>query len=210
MLHELQALVNRQSERSETDLKGAANALLTQQFLYYENDRQSRHYMTVTRHFEYYKHLFDALGWQLYADKDFAYVGVLPGDEETYLQLGIEATLMMFTARQIFEEGIEENKTQHGRVYIAVENLVARYETLVKRSRPLRPVLKDILALFVRHGLIARADDDESGNPTIALLPALRQVAGDRVLERVEAHIAASRAQREVGENAGETEAGEI
>jgi hypothetical protein len=194
MLQDLGHVLNRQSERAEDDFKRAANALLVQQFLYFENERQTRHYQTVMRHFDYFKNLFDALGWQLYADRDFAYVGVLPSDEESYLQLGLDATLILFTARQLFEDGIENSQTQQGRVYVAVEDLLARFEALTRRERPSRPAMKELVSLFARHGLFAKTEDDESGNQVVALLPALRQIAGDRVLERIEAQVAASKA----------------
>jgi hypothetical protein len=194
MLQDLTHVLSRQTEQTEEHFKRAANALLVQQFLYFENDRQTRHYLTVTRHFEYFENLFDALGWKLYYDRDFAYVGVLPGDDETYLQLGLDATLILFTARQLFEEGVETSQTQQGRVYVAIENLLARFEALTRRERPSRPAMKELVSLLARHGMVAKADDDESGNQAVALLPALRQVAGDRVLERIEAQVAASKA----------------
>ena len=208
MLHDLVHVLGRQTEQTEEDFKRAANALLVQQFLYFEHERQTRHYLTVTRHFEYFENLFDALGWKLYADRDFAYVGVLPGDDETYQQLGLDATLILFTARQLFEEGVETSQTQQGRVYVAIEDLLARFEALTRRERPSRPAMRELVSLFTRHGMVAKVDDDESGNQTLALLPALRQVAGDRVLDRIEAQVAASKTSAgNVNEESVSTEA---
>lgn len=200
MLNELRRLLDKHADLSEADLRGAANALLTQQFLYLENDRQLSQYRIITRHIDYFSDLFDALGWQLLVDNDFGYVGILPSNEESYLPLNLEQTLFLFIARLMFEDGVETRQTQNGRVYVSSEDLLARYESLTCRVRPKITDFRDILKLFQHHGLVVREEDDPITKlPRLALLPALRQVAGDHIMERLESHL--SKVQQ------GETEA---
>jgi len=190
MLNELRRLLDKHDDLSEDDLRGAANALLTQQFLYLENDRQLPQYRIITQHIDYFNDLFDALGWQLLVDNDFGYVGILPSDEESYLPLNLEQTLFLFIARLMFEDGVETRQTQNGRVYVSSEDLLTRYESLTHRIRPKANDYRDILKLFQYHGLVVREEDDPVTRlPRLALLPALRQVAGDHIMERLEGYL---------------------
>ena len=50
MLHDLKRLLDRHDDLSEADFKEAANALLTRQFLYLDNDR--RHYLRIPRNLD--------------------------------------------------------------------------------------------------------------------------------------------------------------
>ena len=191
MLNELRRLLEKHEGLTESDVRGAANALLMQQFLYLDNDRQLTDYRLVTRHIDYYRDLFDALGWQLVVDNDFGYVGILPSDEESYLSLTLEETLFLFTVAQMFEEGIEARQTQNGRVHVSSEDVLARFESLTHRERPKLTDFREILKLLQRHGLIDREEEDPVTRlPHLALLPALRQVAGGHILDRLEAYLA--------------------
>jgi hypothetical protein len=193
MLNDLKRLLEQDPARTEADFREASNALLTQQFLYLSNERQARFYRTVMDHTEYFRNLVRAVGWTLFVDTDFGYVGVLPENDESYLGLGLDATLLLLVARQMFEEAFETHQTREGRFYVTTEDLLTRYETLSHRVRPNKGLLKDILATFVRHGVVARGEDGEqAGMPILALLPALRQIAGENILKRIEAHVAAA------------------
>ena len=141
MLRDLHSAIHRQEKYIEVDFKEAANILLTKQFVYLENSRQARHYRTVVDNLEYFRDLFDALGWQLYVDHDFGYAGVLPNDAETYYPLSTEATLLLFTARLVFEEGVEAHQTREGKVFIEAEDMLMRYEALTRTSTPIRDLL---------------------------------------------------------------------
>jgi hypothetical protein len=192
MLNDLRRLLDREPPNgaTELDFRDAAQALLRRQFLYVDQERDARHYRLVVRHQEYFRNLFDAIGWQIHEDQDFGLVGLLPDDEENYLALDLEQTLVLFVARLMFEEGIEAHETREGCVHAAGEDLLARYEALTHRERPRLPVFRDILKLFRRHGLVRLGEDDPvSRLPSLALLPALRLIAGDRYLERLEAHL---------------------
>jgi hypothetical protein len=194
MLNELRRLLEKHVALTEADLRNAANALLTQQFLYLENDRQLPHYRLVTQHIEYYRDLFDALGWKLLVDNDFGYVGILPSDEESYQPLSLEETLLLFIAAQMFEEGVEARQTRNGRVYISSEDMLARYESLTRRDRPKITDFRDTLKLLQRHGLVFKEDDDPVTKlPRLALLPALRQIAGERIMTRLESYLSKAR-----------------
>jgi len=190
MLGELRRLLEKHEGLTESDLRGAANALLTQQFLYLDNEKQLSNYRLVTRHLDYYRDLFDALGWQLVVDNEFGYVGVLPSDEESYLPLNLEETLFLFIAAQMFEDGIETRQTQNGLVHVSSEDMLARYESLTHRPRPKVTDFREILKLLQQHGLISKEEEDSVTKlPRISLLPALRQITGGRVLERLEAYL---------------------
>ncbi len=192
MLNDLRRLLDREPPNSatEADFREAAQALLGRQFLYVDQERDARHYRLVVRHQEYFRNLFDAIGWQIHEDQDFGLVGLLPDDEENYLPLDLEQTLVLFIARLMFEEGIEAHETREGCVHVASEDFLVRYEALTHRERPRLPVLRDILKLFRRHGLVRLGEDDAvSRLPSLALLPALRLIAGDRYMERLEAYL---------------------
>jgi hypothetical protein len=204
MLHDLKRLLDRHEDLSEADFKEAANTLLTRQFLYLDDDR--RHYRLISDYFEYFRDLFEALGWQLYQDRDFAYVGVLPGDDETFQRLDLTETLFLFVARLAFEEGVAARQTQDGLVHLGGDALLERYLALTHRDAPKKGDFVELLKRFKRHGLLRFGEEDAaSGLPRLALLPALRQVAGDRCLERLEAHIAKTARDEEpdaIGEGA--------
>ena len=158
MLRDLKYLLDRNDELSESDFKSAANALLTRQFLYLADERP--HYRLITDHFEYFRALFDALGWQLYLDQDFGYVGVLPGDEETYLRLDLTETLLLFVARLTFEEGVEARQTQDGKVHLSSADLLERYLALTHREPPKKGDYIGLLKRYQRHGLLRFGDED--------------------------------------------------
>lgn len=191
MLTDLRRLLDREpTGHTEADFRDAAQALLSRQFLYLDQEREARHYRLILRNLEYFRDLFDALGWQIHADQDFGYVGLLPDDEESYLPLDLEETQFLFVARLMFEEGVEARETREGRVHVDAEDLLARYEALTRRERPRLQAFRQLLKLFQRHGLVRIGDDDPVTRlPRLALLPALRLIAGDRYLERLEAHL---------------------
>ncbi len=115
---------------------------------------------------------------------------MLPGDDETFQRLVLTETLFLFVARLAFEEGVAARQTQDGLVHLCGDALLERYLALTHRDAPKKGDFVDLLKRFKRHGLLRFGEEDAaSGLPRLALLPALRQVAGDRCLERLEAHV---------------------
>jgi hypothetical protein len=129
---------------------------------------------------------------------------VLPLETEAYARLRLTDTLVLLCLRLLYEEGVERFEVRDGAVYTATETLLGRYETLLKRPRPRRPELMDILARLRRHALIEIGDDDETGLPMLRILPTIRLVTGGRVQERIRAFIDAAEQAPDEDEVSGE------
>ncbi len=80
-------------------------------------------------------------------------------------------------------------QAQHGSVWVDGEDLLGRYETLVRRERPRRTDFHDILARFARHGLIERRQEEGQDLPRVRILPSIRVVTGEEVLKRLEGYV---------------------
>lgn len=188
MLKDLQRVLDRNPEADAADLRQAAAELLARQFLLFEDVRARRWYQTVLRHYDYYDNLLDAFGWTLHRDEELGFVGVVPGSEGAALALRLDETGMVLVARLLFEEGMEAFRADRGGVWVDAEELLARYEALIRRERPKKTRFQEILRVLHRHGLLREgAEDPATGLPRLRLLPTLRVVAGEAVLRRLEA-----------------------
>lgn len=187
MLTDLRTLVQRHESLEAEDLVRAARQLLDAQFLYAGGRGQRDAYTLVSSHFGYFSDLFAALGWTLYRDPDFDFLGLLPAEDESCLALKQDESALLLVARLLFEEGLEQFQAQHGTVWVDGETWLERYETLLRRERPKRTRFMEIVALFVRHGLAERGETDPaSGLPRLGLRPAIRLVTPERSLVRLE------------------------
>lgn len=196
MLSELRRLVEKSEDYLEADFRKAAADLLGQQFLFADAPRQRRSYQIVSRHFDYYQKLFDALGWELRFDREFGYLGLVPGEGQSYLPLKQDETLTLLLLRLMYEEGLEQFQAEQGRVKVAAEELLQRYELLLKRERPQKTRFLEILQLFKRQNLVALGEESsEQPLPPIHVLPSVRAVTGQMVLERLEAFAESEEAQ---------------
>ena len=192
MLRDLRQVCERDESGEPDDFRAAARALLTHQFVLLERPRDRAVYRLVANQFDYFTDLLDALGWTLHRDDQLGIIGVLPLETEAYARLRLTDTLVLLCLRLLYEEGVERFEVRDGAVYTATETLLGRYETLLKRPRPRRPELMDILARLRRHALIEIGDDDETGLPMLRILPTIRLVTGGRVQERIRAFIEAA------------------
>jgi hypothetical protein len=197
MLRDLRQVCERDESGEPDDFRAAARALLTHQFLLLERPRDRAVYRLVANQFDYFTDLLDALGWTLHRDDQLGIIGVLPLETEAYARLRLTDTLVLLCLRLLYEEGVERFEVRDGAAYTATE-------TLLKRPRPRRPELMDILARLRRHALIEIGDDDETGLPMLRILPTIRLVTGGRVQERIRAFIDAAEQAPDEDEVSGE------
>lgn len=190
MLNDLRKAADKSELYEPEDFQRAAGELLARQFLYADHPRQRGHYLLVTRELEYFRKLFAALNWSLKHDADLLYVGILPRDGEASLRLKHEEALLLLTLRLLYEEALERFEMDQGSAYTDTETWLTRYEILTRRERPNLSRLREIVALFARHGLVQRGEEDaEEKNMRLKIRPALRLVAGDAWLARLEAFL---------------------
>lgn len=191
MLRDLRQVCERPGQAEPADFRAAAAALLRRQFLLLERIGDRDAYRLVVNHFDYFSNLFDALGWTLHRDDTFGLVGLLPGEAEGYRHLRLVDSLMLLCLRLLYEEGMERFDAREGCVFAQAEALLGRYETLLKRKRPLLSDFREILRRLRRYSLIEMQDETEDGLPIIRILPTIRLVTGDQVQGRIAAYVGA-------------------
>ena len=183
MLRDLRQVCERPGQAEPADFRAAAAALLRRQFLLLERTGDRDAYRLVVNHFDYFSNLFDALGWTLHRDDTFGLVGLLPGDAEGYRHLRC--------LRLLYEEGMERFEAREGCVFAQAEALLGRYETLLKRKRPLLSDFREILRRLRRYSLMEMQEETADGLPVIRILPTIRLVTGDQVQGRIAAYVGA-------------------
>ncbi|MBI2380213.1 MAG: DUF4194 domain-containing protein [Gammaproteobacteria bacterium] len=190
MLSDLKKAADKSELYEPEDFQRAAGELLARQFLYADHPRQRGHYLLVTRELEYFRKLFEALNWVLRHDPDLLYVGILPRDGEASLRLKHEEALLLLTLRLLYEEALERYDMDQGSAWTDTETWLMRYEVLTRRERPNLSRLREIVALFARHGIVQRGEEDgEARILRLKIRPAVRLVAGDAWLSRLEAFL---------------------
>ncbi len=189
MLRDLKHLCDRYPETEESMFRGAARALLERQFLFLERGRDRESYRTVINHFDYYRNLFDALGWTLHQDDDFGFVALVPGETESFARLRLVDTLLVLCLRLLYEEGMDRFEVQEGSVFVDAETLLGRYEALLRRERPRITEFREILKRLVRHSVIETGEPGEDGLPRIRILPSIRLVTGVQAQKRLATYL---------------------
>ena len=200
MLRDLRQVCERPGQAEPADFRAAAAALLRRQFLLLERTGDRDAYRLVVNHFDYFSNLFDALGWTLHRDDTFGLVGLLPGEAEGYRHLRLVDSLMLLCLRLLYEEGMERFEAREGCVFAQAEALLGRYETLLKRKRPLLSDFREILRRLRRYSLIEMQEETEDGLPVIRILPTIRLVTGDQVQGRIAAYVGALATRDETDE----------
>lgn len=190
MLRDTRHLLERHGDLDEDSLRQAASLLLGRQFLYLHRPRDRDTYRLVLNHYDYFRNLFDALGWSLHRDDDFGFLGLLPGETENFARLKLVDTLLVLALRLLYEEGMDRMEVQEGCVYAEAEELLGRYETLLRRKRPGLTEMRAILARLARFGLI-ETDEVHGGDllPKLRILPGIRVVTDSRVMERLAGYM---------------------
>ncbi|MFP8967168.1 DUF4194 domain-containing protein [Pokkaliibacter sp. CJK22405] len=188
MLGDLVKAARKAENHEADDFILAAKQLIANQFLYAEKTSQRSHYFLVTEHLEYFRNLFEAIGWNLVYQADEAFVGILPGEDERTLRLKLDESLFLLVMRQLYEEKLESFEVESGRAYVDLDKLLQSFEHLTSKELPNETRMKDILALFARHGIIERGKPHETDpkNFTLVIQPVIRQVVVEDYLGQLE------------------------
>ena len=209
MLRDLRQVCERPGQAEPADFRAAAATLLRRQFLLLERTGDRDAYRLVVNHFDYFSNLFDALGWTLHRDDTFGLVGLLPGEAEGYRHLRLVDSLMLLCLRLLYEEGMERFAAREGCVFAQAEDLLSRYETLLKRKRPLLGDFREMLRRLRRYSLIELQEETVEELPVIRILPTIRLVTGDQVQGRIAA-FTDSQAERDEGGEEGDRAAASL
>jgi hypothetical protein len=188
MLHDLKHLADRH-ELEPDDLRQAARILLERQFLFSQRKKDQDAYRLIRNHFDYFQNLFDALGWTLERDDDFAFLGIVPMETESFARLKLVETLLILCLRLLYEEGVEHFEVNEGSVYVEMENVLNRYEAQTRRVRPNRGNALELFRSFKRFGIIELGEPDSGHLPQIRILPSIRKVTDRNVLARLQAYL---------------------
>ena len=189
MLGDLQKIISRSDKYAAGDFTHAANLLLTHQFLHADRPSHRDSYFLIASHIDYFKNLFEAIGWSVIYQPDEAYLGILPQGEECNLKLRLDESLLLLCLRQQYEEKLENFEVDSGRAFTSSNALLSLYENLTGKEIPNETRLKEILALFARHGVIERGkpNETEPKNILFAILPTIRQVVVEDYIGQLEA-----------------------
>lgn len=188
MLGDLQKIIGRSDQYQASDFSRAANQLLTNQFLYAERPGHRESYFLVTSHVEYFKNLFEAIGWTFVHQPDEAYMGIIPKGEERFMRLRLDESLLLLCIRQQYEQRLENFDVEAGQAYTSTDELLTLYENLTRKEIPNETRLKEILSLFSRHGVIERGKPDEMDPKNIPLKinPVIRQIVVEDFIRQLE------------------------
>ncbi|MFB9885411.1 DUF4194 domain-containing protein [Balneatrix alpica] len=208
MLGDLVKAAKKAEHHEAEDFIQAAKVLLANQFLYADKSSQRQHYFLISENLEYFRNLFEAIGWTLVHQAEEAFVGILPGDEERTLRLKLDESLLLLCLRQLYEEKLENFEVESGRAYVDLDKFLQTYEHLTSKELPNETRMKDILALFARHGLIERGRPHETDpkNFTLVIQPVIRQVVVEDYLGQLEQLVATAPAEQ-AEDNEGDDEA---
>ncbi|WP_432695931.1 DUF4194 domain-containing protein [Marinobacterium sp. YM272] len=189
MLGDLQKVVSRNDQHQADDFVRAANQLLTSQFLYADRPSHREHYFLVAGNVEYFRNLFDAIGWSLIYQPDEAYLGILPQGEERVLRLRLDESLLLLCLRQQYEAKLEAFEVEDGKAFTSSDEMLRLYDNLTGKEIPNETRLKEILSLFTRHGVIERGKPEETApkNIPIRINPTIRQVVVEDYIGQLEA-----------------------
>ena len=189
MLSDLQKVISRSDRYVAEDFTKAANQLLTQQFLYADRSGHRDSYFLITSHVEYFKNLFEAIGWSFIHQPEEAYLGILPQGEERHMRLRLDESLLLLCLRQLYELRLENFEVENGQAFTHTDEWLSTYENLTRKEIPNETRLKEIIGLFVRHGVIERgkADINDPKNIPLQINPVIRQVIVEDYIGQLEA-----------------------
>ena len=189
MLGDLQKALERNEKTTEYDFVRAANSLLTNQFLYADRPAQRDNYFLIAQNMNYFRNLFSAIGWSVVYQPDEAYLGIVPQGEERVMRLKLDESLLLLCLRQMYEQKLENFEVEGGKAYITSDEMLSTYQSLTGKEIPNETRLKEILALFTRHGVIERgkADETDPKNIPLGIYPTIRQVVVEDYIRQLEA-----------------------
>ena len=189
MLGDLQKIVSRSEQNDAADFSRAANLLLSNQFLHADRSSHRDSYFLIAAHIDYFRNLFEAIGWSFIYQPDEAYMGILPQGEERNVKLRLDESLLMLCMRQQYEAKLESFEVESGRAYTNTNELLSLYENLTGKELPNETRMKEIMSLFNRHGIIERGKINETDpkNVPFSILPTIRQVVIEDYIGQLEA-----------------------
>lgn len=105
------------------------------------------------------------------------------------MRLKLDESLFMLCLRQQYEQKLEAFEVEGGRAYITTDELLTVYENMTGRELPNETRLKELLALFSRHGIVERGKPHETDPKNIPLTinPSIRQVVVEDFIGQLEA-----------------------
>lgn len=189
MLGDLQKVVSRNEQHQTDEFIHAANLLLTSQFLYADRPVHREPYFLIAGNVEYFRNLFEAIGWSLVYQPDEAYLGILPQGEERVMRLRLDESLLLLCLRQMYEAKLEGFEVEDGKAFTSSDDLLRLYGNLTGKEIPNETRLKEILSLFSRHGIVERGKSDETDpkNVPLRINPTIRQVVVEDYIGQLEA-----------------------
>jgi len=189
MLGDLQKAAARSDKHQPDDFVHAANLLLTSQFLYADRSGHRDSYFLIATNIDYFRNLFEAIGWSLIYQPDEAYLGVVPRGEQRQMRLRLDESLFLLVLRQQYEQKLEGFEVEDGKAYSSTDELLTTYENLTGKEIPNETRLKEILSLFSRHGILERGKPNEADpkNLPLRINPAIRQVVVEDYIRQLEA-----------------------
>ncbi|GAA0693606.1 hypothetical protein GCM10009104_21210 [Marinobacterium maritimum] len=189
MLGDLQKIVSRNEQHDADDFIRAAGLLLSSQFLYADRPVHRDSYFLIASNLDYFRNLFEAIGWTLAYQPDEAFLGIIPQGEERVLKLKLDESLLMLCLRQQYEQKLENFEVESGKAYTTTDDLLRLFASLTGKDIPNETRLKEILSLFTRHGLVERGKVEETDPKNIPLRinPTIRQVVVEDYIGQLEA-----------------------
>ena len=189
MLGDLQKTVSRNDQHDADDFIHAASQLMSSQFLYADRPVHRDSYFLIAGNLDYFRNLFEAIGWSLIYQPDEAFLGILPQGEQRVLKLKLDESLLMLCLRQQYEQKLENFEVEGGKAYTSTDELLRLFANLTGKDIPNETRLKEVLSLFTRHGLIERGKLDETDPKNIPLRinPTIRQVVVEDYIGQLEA-----------------------
>jgi len=189
MLGDLQKLAARSDKHQPDDFVRAANLLLTSQFLYADRAGHRDSYFLIASHVDYFRNLFEAIGWSFLYQPDEAYLGVVPQGEQRQMRLKLDESLLLLCLRQQYEQKLEAFEVEDGKAYSSTDELLTTYQNLTGKEIPNETRLKEIMSLFTRHGILERGKPNEAEpkNQPLRINPAIRQVVVEDYIRQLEA-----------------------
>ena len=190
MLRELEEVLNRHGQLDEEQFQRAAARVLTRQFVYRNRHGDREAYLLVNDHRNYFRDLFEALGFDLVFDDSRNFLGILPLFRTRSLSL--EETNLLLVLRHVYEDEIISCRAESDEVTIDWQMLLERYRHLTGRS------LKDTRAHFLsalkpieRYGVIrAEETQGDADLPTITILPGITALVSRETLRTLRAQAA--------------------
>ena len=185
MLIEMQRLVDN-GKAEVADLRAAASRLLREQFLFRDEPRDRGAWDLVREHFNYFTHLFEAIGWTLHRNEHFGYVGATPDEGAGFTPIKVDETVILLILRKLFEEGVEQHLAgPDGHVVTALD--VEREHQATGRPAPMATRMKAILQMLERRGIVACEFQPDMARTMITVRSVIRIVTGDGMQARLAA-----------------------